>query len=165
MFHEKIDFFVKKISLQNLSIFGRFDCMDLWGDDAQNLDVNPVELVKAAPRPGLRKSAEELSHHLWSKEAKLQSGNKESLQATLRSISERPETAAHTQYSEVLLALKSMPSEQLNTTHCLPMIWKNIILYKFSLPAARKPPRGIAFHVILKNFTLFLALSPAHKYL
>lgn len=37
---------------------------ELLGDDRQHLDVDAVELVKAAPRPRLSQTTEEPPHHL-----------------------------------------------------------------------------------------------------
>lgn len=47
---------------------------ELLGNDGQDLNVNSIELVKAAPGPGLRQAAEEAPHHLKGKRSWSASG-------------------------------------------------------------------------------------------
>ena len=48
----------------SVSILSCFDALKLLGDDGQNLNINPVELIKATPGPRLTYPREKSTHHL-----------------------------------------------------------------------------------------------------
>ena len=48
----------------DLGLFGLHDGEKLLCNDRQHLNVNPIELIKAAPGSGLGQPREETTHHL-----------------------------------------------------------------------------------------------------
>lgn len=56
----EFDVFALKHKPKVLAVFGLFDHQDLLGNHRQDLQVNPVELIKAAPASRLSQSGEEL---------------------------------------------------------------------------------------------------------
>lgn len=56
----EFDVFALKHEPKVLAVFGLFDHQDLLGNHRQDLKVNPVELIKAAPASRLSQSGEEL---------------------------------------------------------------------------------------------------------
>ena len=48
----------------DLGLLGLHDGQQLLSDDGEHLNIDTVELIKAAPRPRLGQSREEATHHL-----------------------------------------------------------------------------------------------------